>query len=318
MLAYIIRRAIIAVVIVFIVSVLVFLMVRVLPGDPVMTVLSGGTGGTLTQEQVELARHEYGLDKPLPLQYLDWTGGFFQGKLGQSLGYSEPVTALLARRIPVTLHLGLLAFVFGNFLGVLAGIISATRRGKFLDMIVTVGANIGVTIPIFWLGIMLIWLFGLKLGWLPIQGYTSPSVDFWLNARQLVLPIICLSVFSIGAIARQTRSSMLEVLHQDYIRTAWSKGLKERTIVVKHVLKNSLIPIVTLAGMQLTQILGGSVIIETVFNIPGMGRLAVSGVLTLDYPVVQSIILLIAVMVVVVNLIVDISYGWLDPRVRYN
>jgi peptide/nickel transport system permease protein len=191
------------------------------------------------------------------------------------------------------------------------------RRGKWLDKVVTPLTYVGITIPVFWLGILLIYAFGLKLNWLPISGYTSPLDDFWLSTRQLVMPVLCLAVFGLAANARQMRSSMLETIRQDYIRTAWSKGLKERTIIVRHAMKNSLIPVITLMGMGVGIIFGGSVLVETVFAIPGVGRLLVSSILGQDYVVVQGITLVIAVIVLLVNLIVDISYGWFDPRIRY-
>ena len=272
---------------------------------------------SLSMEQVEIVRKEFGLDKPLMMQYITWVAGLSHGDFGTSLFYREDVGSLIAWRLPITLHLGLLSFVIGTALGMLTGVISAIRRGKVMDLVMTVGANVGITIPIFWLGIILIYTFGLKLGCLPIQGYASPFDDFWLNTRQIIMPVVCLAIFTIGAVARQSRSSMLEVINQDYIRTAWSKGLRERTVVMRHALKNGLIPIITLSGMQLSQILGGAVFIEQVFNIPGMGRLAVDALLSLDYAVVQAIALLTALMVVMANVVVDISYGWLDPRIRY-
>jgi peptide/nickel transport system permease protein len=186
-----------------------------------------------------------------------------------------------------------------------------------MDLAVTLLANIGITIPIFWLGIVLIYIFGLQLRWLPIHSFVWPFEDFWLSIRQTIMPMACLIIFSVGAVARQTRSSMLEVIRQDYIRTAWAKGLRERVVVFRHVLKNGLIPIVTLSGMQVPQILGGQVLVETVFNINGMGRLAVESVFSLDYAVVQAIVLLTAILVVLANFVVDVSYGWLDPRIRY-
>jgi peptide/nickel transport system permease protein len=179
-------------------------------------------------------------------------------------------------------------------------------------------SNIGITIPIFWLGIILIYVFAVKLDLLPVCGYISPFQDFWMSIRMIIMPVVCLAVFTIGAVARQTRSSLLEVTRQDYIRTAWSKGLSERLVVFRHILKNGFIPVVTLAGMQLSNILGGEVLIEQVFNIPGMGRLAVDAIMSLDYAVIQGVVLLITIMVVLVNLLVDISYGWLDPRIRYS
>jgi len=178
-------------------------------------------------------------------------------------------------------------------------------------------SNIGITIPTFWLGLMLVYLFSLTLHWLPVQGYTSPFVDPVQNLRQCAMPIFCLAIAPLAMITRQTRSSMLEVTRQDYIRTAWSKGLTERIIVMRHMLKNSLIPVITLLGISMSNIIGGSVVIETVFNIPGMGRMAVNAVFAHDYPVVQGTVLLIALTVLLINLIVDISYGWFDPRIRY-
>jgi peptide/nickel transport system permease protein len=200
----------------------------------------------------------------------------------------------------------------------MAGLTSALRRGSWLDTLVVSLANFGVSIPVFWLGILMVYLFSLYLGWLPVQGYTSPFKDFWLSTRQLIMPVICLCVGSLATNTRQTRSSMLEIIRQDYIRTAWSKGLKERIIVFRHVLKNGLIPVITLIGMQVSFIIGGSVLIETVFNIPGMGRLMIESVFSQDFPIVQGGCLVIATMVTSVNLFVDISYGWLDPRIRYN
>ena len=199
-------------------------------------------------------------------------------------------------------------------MGVSAGIICAVRRGGILDSIITLLANMGIAVPIFWLGILGIYFFGLKLGWLPIQGYTSPFDDFGLSIRKTIMPVICLAIPSIAVLARQTRSSMLEVVRQDYIRTAWSKGLAERVIVLNHALKNALIPIVTLLGLQLRLVVGGSVVVETVFNIPGMGRLLVDATFAKDFITVQAITLVIAVVVLFANLIVDISYGWLDPE----
>jgi len=315
---YIIRRILQSIVIVIIVTIMVFLMLRILPGDPMLLYLSKGQAMSLSPEQVEETRKEYGLDRPMHIQYLSWMAGVFRADLGKSVMHRRGVTQLVIQRMPVSLYLGVIAFVLGNFIGIVLGIISAIRRGRSMDFVVTLLANIGITIPIFWLGILLIYIFGLKLGWLPVHGYTSPFKDFVMSSRQLIMPVICLCVFTIGATARQTRSSMLEVIRQDYIRTAWAKGLRERTVVIRHVMKNGLIPIVTLAGMQVPNIIGGEVLIETVYNIPGMGRLAVDAVQSLDYSVVQGIILIIAIMVVTTNLVVDMAYGWLDPRIRYN
>jgi peptide/nickel transport system permease protein len=317
MTAYIFRRLIIAVIILILVSILVFVAMRLLPGDPILMFVTSDQYAEFTDEEIQHLRHQYGLDKSIAEQYGDWVKGIFHGDLGRSLIQRRPVTDMISERVFITLHLGALSFLIHIIVGVPAGVICAVRRGKWIDSLVTILANIGICIPVFWLGILMIYFFGLELKVLPIFGYTSPFKDFWLSTKQLILPVFCLSVFPIAATARQTRSSMLEVMRQDYIRTAWSKGLRERTVILRHAIKNSLIPVVTLMGMGLAQIIGGSVLIETVFNIPGMGRMAVSGVLTHDFPVVQGVVLLIAIVIILVNLAVDLSYGWLDPRIRY-
>ena len=272
----------------------------------------------LTEEKRQALMHEFGLDKSPPMQYITWMSGIFRGDLGKSIFYRENVRTLIAQSLPITLHLALLSITTASILGILMGMISAIRRGSLLDTLLTSAANIGISIPIFWLGVLMIYLFGLYLGWLPVQGYTSPFKDFWLGTKQLVMPVICMSIVSLASKARLTRSSVLEVIRQDYIRTAWSKGLRERYIVSKHVLRNSLIPVVTMIGVQFSWIVGGSVLVETVFNIPGMGRLIISSVLAQDYAVVQGCILLFALFVVIINLFVDICYAWIDPRIRYS
>lgn len=314
---YIIRRLIHAVSVIFLVTIIVFFTMRLLPGDPILLLVTATEQQEYTQEQIDRLRHEFGLDKPLVVQYFDWIGGVLKGDMGTSILNRQPVMKELARRLPITLYLGGLAFIIGHLIGVPAGVISAVRRGTWLDNTITTLANLGITVPNFWLGIMLMYAFGLYLGWLPIMGFTSPFEDFWMSTRQIIMPVFCLAIFPIAGSARQARSSMLEVMGQDYIRTAASKGLKERVIIVRHALKNGLIPILTLAGMGIPIILGGSVFIETVFVIPGLGRLAVGSVINQDYPYVQGVTLLIAVTVVLSNLIVDLAYGWLDPRVRY-
>ena len=316
MIAYVTRRVIQSVIIIVIVSLLVFLVMRLMPGDPLLMYLTSERFQQLSEEQLQEIRHEYRLDKSLPAQYIDWVVDLFHGNLGESILQRRSVTYLIARRAPVTLYIGVLSFVLGTFLGIVAGVLAAIRRGKTMDLVMTLFANIGITIPAFWLAIMLIYLFGLKLGWLPTHGFTSPFEDFWLSTKQIIMPVICGCIFTLGGVARQTRSSMLEVLRQDYVRTAWSKGLEERVIIVRHTLKNGLIPIFTLTGMQIAGILGGSVIMETVFSIAGMGRLAVDALFGLDFAVVQAIVLISAFMIVTANLIVDVSYGWLDPRIR--
>ena len=318
MTTYIIRRLIQSLVVLILVTLIVFFVMRLMPGDPLLLYMSQSAElEAMPPEMLDKLRHEFGLDKPIMVQYAVWLSGILRGDLGTSIFYHEKVGKLMLERFPVTLHLGLLAWITGATFGILAGLLAAVRRGKWMDKVVTPLTYIGVTIPVFWLGILLIYAFGLKLNWLPIAGYTSPLNDFWLSTRQLVMPVICLAVFGLAANARQMRSSMLDVIRQDYIRTAWSKGLRERVIVMRHALKNSLIPVITLMGISIGIIFGGSVLVETVFAIPGVGRLLVSSIFGHDYVVVQAITFVIAVVVQVSNLIVDISYGWLDPRIRY-
>lgn len=318
MTAYIIRRLLMSVVVLVMVSLIVFFVIRLLPGDPLVIFMGQQAGsGSVSQEQLEHLRVKYGLDKPIIVQYFNWVTGIFKGDLGTSIYYHENVGRLLLDRFPITLHLGLLAYVLSSVGGILLGVIAAIRRGTWIDTLVTTLANIGITIPVFWLGILMILVFGLKLEWLPIAGYTAPQDDLWLSTKQAVMPVICLAVTGMAYTARQMRSSMLEVIRQDYIRTAWSKGLSERIVITRHALRNSLIPVVTLLGIGIGMVFGGSVLVETVFAIPGVGRLLVTSVFAQDYVVVQSGTLVIAAIIILSNLVVDILYGWLDPRIQY-
>lgn len=318
MTTYIIRRLLQMLLVLILITLLVFFVMRLMPGDPLLIYLArSGNLENMSFDQLEELRIQYGLDKPLIVQYFDWVKGIFQGDFGESIIYKQSVGRLLKDRFPVTLILGIPALIVSSILGIAAGIIAAIWRGKWPDKIVTPLSYVGLTIPVFWLGILMIYAFGLKLRWLPIAGYTSPFDDFWLSMRQLVMPVICLSVFGIAANARQMRSSMLEVIRQDYIRTAWSKGLAGRIVILKHALKNSIIPVVTLIGFGVGIILGGNVLVETVFVIPGIGFLVTMSVLSNDYIVVQSITLLMSLIILTSNLMVDLSYAWLDPRIRY-
>ncbi len=318
MTAYIIRRLIIAIIILFIVTLIVFFSIRLLPGDPLVIFLGqqASQGGISTAE-LDRLREEYGLNDPIMVQYGNWLWDILRGDLGTSIYYHEDVGALMGERFPITLHLGLLAFVINIIVGVLMGVAAAIRRGTWIDTVSTALANIGICIPVFWLAILLIYLFGLKLNWLPIHGYTSPFKDFWLNTQQIIMPVFCMAITMMATTARLARSSMLEVTRQDYIRTAWSKGLTERAVIMKHALKNGLIPVITLLGIGLGMVFAGSVLIETIFAIPGIGRLLVTSIFAQDYVVIQSGTLVIATIIILSNLLVDISYGWLDPRIRF-
>ena len=301
-----------------IITLLVFFVMRLMTGDPLMIYLArSGNLENMSFDQLEQLRLQYGLDRPLMVQYFDWVGGVFRGDFGESIIYKQSVGRLLKERFPVTLYLGFPALIISSILGITAGIIAAIWRGRWPDKIVTPLSYVGLTIPVFWLGILLIYLFGWKLGWLPIAGYTPPTEDLWLSLQKLVMPVICLSVFGIAANARQMRASMLEVIQQDYVRTAWAKGLPGRVVILKHALKNSVIPVITLIGFGVGIILGGNVLIETVFSIPGIGFLATQSVLSNDYIVVQSITLVLSLVILTTNLLVDLSYAWLDPRIKY-
>jgi peptide/nickel transport system permease protein len=317
MTAFLIRRLIQSAVTLILITLMVFLAMRLLPGDPIFMVLNSNEITKINEEELQAIRHELGLDKPIMLQYFDLIAGITRGDFGKSIFQSFSPLKIIGDALPITLILSVLAFLISLIIGIPAGIICAIRRGMWIDTVVTILANIGITVPIFWLGTMLIYVFALKAHWLPVQGYTSPFDNLVMHVRQIIMPVFCLAIFPISANSRQTRSCMLEVMSQDYIRTAWSKGLKERIVVMKHALKNSLIPVITLSGLGFSYILGGSVLIETVFNIPGMGRQLINSVFAQDYPVVQCFILIIATFVLFINLVVDISYGWIDPRIKY-
>ena len=298
---------------IFLVSIISFGLLQIIPGDPVIQIL--GAHATATQQAA--LRQELGLDKPVVVQYLNWIGGIFHGNFGRSLVYHESVGTLLKTRFPITACLSIISLVLSTIIGIVAGVISAVKRGTVIDSIISLLANTFVAIPTFWLGIVGIYLFGLKLGWLPIEGWTSPFTNLGKSLSQMVMPIIAMTIPSIAVIVRQTRSSMLETIRQDYVRTATSKGLRQRIVLYKHALRNALIPVVTLVGMALAFLLAGEVMVETVFNIPGIGRLLIRAALEKDYLIVQAGVLAIGTSVCLANLLVDIAYGWIDPRIRY-
>lgn len=318
MTVYIVRRLLMGVLIVVLVTIMIFLIMRLLPGDPLLLFLGQNDVGTLSEQQIQEMKHKYGLDQSLPMQYISWMGGVVRGDLGNSIFFNEKVGVLIQERLPITFHLGILAFIFSGIIGIGAGVICALRRGTWIDNVVTILANVGITIPAFWAGIILIYFLAMKWGLLPVYGYTSPFDDFWMSTKQVIMPVICLALFPVASLCRQTRSAMLEVVQMDYMRTAWSKGLPERVIMLRHAIKNALIPVITVMGLHIATIVGGSVLMETVFNISGIGRLITQSILQHDYQVVQACVLIIAIVIVLSNLLVDISYGWFDPRIRYD
>jgi peptide/nickel transport system permease protein len=312
MIAFIIRRLLQTVIVLFMVSLIVFSILQVLPGDPARTLL----GPEASPEQVEQIREELGLNRSLPVQYFTWVGNAIQGDLGKSIAFREDVTGIIGEHLPKTIYISILSMVLAIIIGVPAGIIAAIKRGGKIDSLISVIANFGMAVPAFWLAVLCIYFFSLKLGWFPVQGYTSPFEDFWLSTQQVIMPVICLAFAALASFARQTRSAMLEVIMQDFSRTARSKGLKEGTIIIKHTLKNAIIPVITLVGLQVRNIVGSTIFIEQVFNIPGMGRLVVQSIFNQDFVVVQGCVLVIAIIVALTNLLIDISYGYADPRIR--
>ena len=314
----IIRRLIQSLMVVFLVTIMVFFIMRSLPGDPVLVYVSQNEVNSATPEQIEKIRHEFGLDKPVIVQYINWLGDICRGDLGRSVITRTTVNEEIGRALPKTMYLGSAAFILSIILGIPLGIVAAIRRGKWEDTLCTLIANLGVTAPVFWVGIVLILVFGYYLRWLPIQGWVSLTENLGDSLLHILMPVICLTVYPMAAVARQTRSSMLEVIRQDYIRTAWARGLNERQVIFKHAVRNAIIPVITLIGMNIRQIFGGAVLVETVFSIYGMGKLSVDALFSSDYAIVQGVILVVAIVVVLSNLVVDLSYGWIDPRIRYD
>jgi peptide/nickel transport system permease protein len=315
MTAFIIRRLLQALIVLVMVTILVFLVIRLLPLDPITLYVIGT--GNMDEGQIAFLKHQYGLDRPLYVQYFNWISDVVRGDLGESLFYKDSVNKILAQRVPITMYLGIISMLISITVGITIGMLAAIRRGKWLDNIVSPLSVILVCLPSFLLGIFLIYIFGMKLHWLPFHDLVLPWQDFGLSIRQVIMPAICMSALGLAMNARQMRSSMLEIIRQDYIRTAWSKGLTERVVILKHAMKNSLIPVVTLIGMGVGMVFAGAVITETIFSIPGMGRLFVTCIQGQDYIVVQDLTLIFATVILAVNLLVDLSYSWIDPRIRY-
>ena len=309
---YLLKRLLQTILILIIISLLAFSLVHIIPGDPVYAML----GTDITREYHDQVYESMGLNLPLGQQYIRWVSNFLRGQMGYSYHFKEDVSTLVARRLPPTLILGITAAVFSVILGLLFGIITAVRRGKPIDSILTVLANIGIATPIFWLAVLLVFVFSIKLKLLPAWGFTLPWVDFGRSMKQMIMPVICMSVGGIASYTRQTRSSMLEVIGQDYIRTARSKGLKEGKVIMGHAVKNALIPILTLIGLTLRNSIGGSAIIERAFNISGMGSVMVEALSSRDYITLQSGIVFLALITCICNLLVDIAYAYADPRIR--
>lgn len=310
---YVLRRLVSMVPVLFLVSIISFALLYILPGDPALAIL-GDTGDS---NRYRALRAELGLDQPLYMQYLSWLGRTLSGDLGKSVRTGEQVADVLGRRAPVSLYFGIAGLLVGILIGLPAAIVSAVRPGSKIDMLGTFVSLGGVAIPSFWQALLFMYVFAVMLHWLPPSGYVSPFVDPWLSTKMLIMPAVVLGTHSAAVIMRQGRSALIEVLEQDYINTARAKGLTGKAVIGGHALKNALIPVVTILGLQIGNLVSGAAITETVFAIPGVARAAVDAISFRDYPVLQGSIMMVTSAVVLANLITDLTYGYLDPRIRY-
>jgi len=317
---YLARRLIYGVLTALLVSVLVFALMRIAPGDVAQSVAAqqaGGEEGTVSEEDLERIREALGLNEPLHIQYLSWMGGFVRGDWGNSLFTKRPVFDEFKKKIAVTFEIVIASEIIAIALGIPAGVLMALRQDSKTDYVIRVLSLAGLSIPSFLSATLLLVFGAYLLRWSPPIGYVPLWEDPVINFKQFIWPAVMVGYISAATKARMMRSTMLEVMRQDYIRTAHAKGLRERVVTIRHALKNAFIPVITVIGITMALSLGGSVVIERVFELPGIGRYILDGMLQRDYPVVQSLVLVFAAAVIVVNLVVDISYGWLDPRVRY-
>jgi peptide/nickel transport system permease protein len=310
-LAFLVRRLLLTIPILFIVSVICFSMINLIPGDPATVIL----GPEASEQAKEEMRNRLNLNEPIPVQYIDWLGGVLRGDLGESLIDDTPVSKLILERLPVTIELALGAFVVSFTLAVIVGILSASRRGTWVDYLSTGAALGGISIPSFWLGMMLIIIFAVDLGILPASGYEPFFQNPIANITAMILPIISTGLRELGELTRMLRSSLLEQLASDYVRTAFSKGLSMRVVLIRHAVRNALIPFVTASGLQIAGLLGGLVVTETVFQLPGLGRLVVDSIENRDFTTVQGTVLTITLIAVAVNLLIDVLYTIIDPRI---
>jgi len=310
---YIVRRIIGLIPVLLLVGVTAFFLVHIIPGDPAAVML----GADATPQQIEQIRQDMGLNKPLYVQFAIWIGKVVRGDLGESYFLGRSVSSALIERLPATISLAVVSLCIAVLIGVPAGIVAAIKQNKIMDQAVMVMALIGVSVPSFWLGLTLMLVFSVNLRWFPSGGYVPLTQNFLQGLRCMIMPAFALGFMQAALIARMARSSMLEVLRQDYIRTARSKGLRERLVILRHALKNAMIPVLTVIGIAFGVLLGGAIIVETVFTYPGVGRLVVKAVQRRDYPLVQGALLLISCIYVIVNLLVDILYPMLDPRIKY-
>lgn len=320
MTTYITKRSLLFIPTLFIVTILVFAVLRVVPGDPAVLILGGEEGDDdYTQEQLDALRAKLGTDKPIYIQYFRWVGNMLKGDFGTSYFYEgDKVIDDIKFRLPVTIQLGLMSLIMASIVAIPLGVLSAIKQDTIGDYVTRIITIAGIALPNFWVGVMTIFFLVLFFGWAPPLDYKNIWVDPWNNFQQLIFPAFALGTSNMAFIARITRSAMLEVLHEDYIRTARSKGLKEGTVIPRHALRNALLPVVTLTGYEFGRLISGTVIIEVIFLLPGMGRLLITAITSRDFPVIQAIVVLIAVVVLILNLLLDLTYAWLNPRIRYS
>lgn len=312
-LKYVASRLLATLPVMLMVAVVVFAMLRLTPGDPAAIL----AGDDATQAQLAQIRQTMGLDKPIPTQFVSWMGDLVRGDLGVSLLSGAPVRQMIGIRIGPTVALALCTLVLTILIAVPLGVIAASRRGKWLDRLIMMLSVLGFSVPTFVIGYLLIYLLSMKMGWFPVQGYKPLSEGLWPFAQRLVLPTLALSGIYVALVARITRSSLIEVMGEDFVRTARAKGARERTILLRHALRNAAVPIVTIIGIGVASLITGVVVTESVFNLPGLGRLVVEAVLARDYPVIQGLILLFSFGYILINLLVDVLYTVFDPRIRY-
>jgi len=312
MLTFLTRRLAQGIPVIFLITGIVFLVVYLIPGDPASVVL----GQAASPANLAAMQHTMGLDKPLPVRYGIWLSHMLRGDLGDSILSKQPVWTLIGRALPITLYLSLLAMLIAVAIAVPTGMLAALHRNTWIDLVCSTWAFLGVSVPGFWLGIMLVYIFGVRLHWVPLQGYVSPSKDLVASVKTMILPAFTLGVFVSGPLMRYLRSSILQTLSQEYIVVARAKGLSERRVLAGHTMRNSLVPFVTALGIYFGYLIGGAVVIENVFALPGIGNLVVSAIGNRDYPVIQGVVLVVAVSIVLINIGIDLIHTTLDPRIR--
>jgi peptide/nickel transport system permease protein len=315
---YLTKRLLLILPTLFGVAAVVFVIMRIIPGDVTLLILGGDQTGRIDPQQLAAMRHDLGLDQPIAVQFGQWLWGVLRLDFGKSLWTGQPVIEEVLIRLPLSLEVAILATIVSVLLAIPLGMLAAVRQDSWVDYVIRVVSIGGQAIPSFWVGILVILFLVIYFGWGPPLEFTPPWVDPWANFQQLVWPVATVGYRYAAVTTRMTRSTVLEVLREDYIRTAWAKGLRERAVVIRHALKNAMLPVITLVGTEFAFLIGGLVVTETVFTLNGVGRFVVDAVAHRDYPVVQALVFLIAFCFVVVNLLIDLTYAWFDPRIRYH